>query len=203
MPENDVQPRISSDVSTMLRAWSDGEPGALDQLIPVVFAELRRLAHRQMRGERAGHSLQTTALVNEAFLRLVDCNRMRWVDRAHFFAVSAQLMRRILIDNARRHNLTRGAEVEHVPIELAEVAIEGRHPDLLALDEALKSLAEFDPRKAQIVELRFFGGLLVEETASVLKVSTITVIRDWNTAKAWLYRELTRREAAASSDSES
>ena len=203
MPENDVQPRISSDVSTMLRAWSDGEPGALDQLIPIVFAELRRLAHRQMRGERAGHSLQTTALVNEAFLRLVDCNRMRWVDRAHFFAVSAQLMRRILIDNARRHNLTRGAAVEHVPIELAEVAIEGRHPDLLALDEALKSLAEFDPRKAQIVELRFFGGLLVEETASVLKVSTITVIRDWNTAKAWLYRELTRREAAASSDSES
>jgi RNA polymerase sigma-70 factor, ECF subfamily len=193
MPENDVQPRNSSDVSTLLQAWSDGDPGALDQLIPIVLAELRRLARLHMSRERAGHSLQTTALVNEAFLRLVDCNRMRWVDRAHFFAVSAQLMRRILIDNARRHNLTRGAEVEHVPIELAEVAIPDRNPDLLALDDALTSLAEFDPRKAQIIELRFFGGLTVEETASVLEVSAITVTRDWNSAKAWLYRELARR----------
>jgi len=193
MRGDEAQPQISSDVSTLLRAWSDGEPGALNKLAPVVYAELRRVAHRQMGRERAGHSLQTTALVNEAYLRLVDCNRMRWVDRAHFFAVSAQLMRRILIDNARRHNLTRGAEVEHMPIELAEVASDSRHPDLLALDDALNSLAEFDARKSQIVELRFFGGLTVEETASVLKVSTITVIRDWNTAKAWLYRELNRR----------
>jgi RNA polymerase sigma factor (TIGR02999 family) len=203
MPANDAQPEISSDVSTLLRAWSDGEPGALDQLAPLVLAELHRLAHRQMGRERAGHSLQTTALVNEAYLRLVDCNRMRWVDRAHFFAVSAQLMRRILIDNARRHNLTRGAEVEHVPIELAEVASEGRHPDLLALDDALSSLAKFDPRKARIVELRFFAGLTVDQTASVLKVSSITVIRDWNNAKAWLYRELNKRETAANFHHES
>jgi len=202
MPENEAQPQISSDVSTLLQAWSDGEPGALDQLAPVVYAELRRLAHRQMGRERAGHSLQTTALVNEAYLRLVDCNRMRWVDRAHFFAVSAQLMRRILIDNARRHNLTRGAEVEHVPIELAKVASDGRHPDLLALDDALNSLAKFDARKSQIVELRFFGGLTVEETASILNVSTITVIRDWNTAKAWLYRELNRRAESERRDRE-
>jgi len=191
MPGDEAKPQSSGDVSTLLRAWSDGQPGALEQLTPFVYAELRRLAHRQMSRERAGNSLQTTALVNEAYLRLVDCSRMRWVDRAHFFAVSAQLMRRILIDNARRHNLTRGAQVKHVPIELVEVGVEGRHPDLLALDDALKSLAQFDPRKAQVVELRFFGGLSAEETAAVLKISTITVLRDWNTAKAWLYRELT------------
>jgi RNA polymerase sigma-70 factor (ECF subfamily) len=191
MPGDEAEPPTSNDVSTLLRAWSDGEQSALDQLTPVVYAELRRLAHRQMGHERAGHSLQTTALVNEAYLRLVDCNRMRWVDRAHFFAVSAQLMRRILIDNARRHNLKRGGGVEQVPFELAEVAIPGRDPDLLALDDALESLAQFDPRKAQVVELRFFGGLSAEETAAVLKVSVITVMRDWNTAKAWLYRELT------------
>jgi RNA polymerase sigma-70 factor, ECF subfamily len=191
MPRDEAEPQTSNDVSTLLRAWSDGQEGALDQLTPFVYAELRRLAHRQMGRERAGHSLQTTALVNEAYLRMVDCNRMRWVDRAHFFAVSAQLMRRILIDNARRHNLTRGAGVEHVSLEFAEVAVEGRHPDLLALDDALKSLAQFDPRKSQVVELRFFGGLSVEETAAVLKISAITVMRDWNTAKAWLYRELT------------
>ena len=192
MPGNDAQPQISGDVSTLLRAWSDGESGALDKLAPIVFAELRRMAHRQMSHERAGHSLQTTALVNEAYLRLVDCTRMRWVDRAHFFAVSSQLMRRILIDNARRHNLTRGAKVEHVPIELEEVATEGRHPDLLSLDDALRTLAKLDPRKSQIVELRFFGGLTVEETAAVLRVSRMTVTRNWNTAKAWLFRELNR-----------
>ncbi len=195
MPKDEAEHQFSNDVSTLLRAWSDGEPGALDQLTPVVYAELRRLAHRQMGRERAGHSLQTTALVNEAYLRLVDYNRMRWVDRAHFVAVSAQLMRRILIDYARRHNLKRGAGVEHVSLQLAEVAIGGHDPDLLALDDALKSLAVFDPRKAQVVELRFFGGLSVEETAAVLKISAITVMRDWNTAKAWLYRELTAAPA--------
>jgi len=191
MAGDEAAPPTSNDVSTLLRAWSDGEQSALDQLTPFVYEELRGLAHRQMGRERAGHSLQTTALVNEAYLRLVDCNRMRWVDRAHFFAVSAQLMRRILIDNARRHNLKRGGGIEQVPFELAEVATPGRDPDLLALDDALKSLAQFDPRKAQVVELRFFGGLSAEETAAVLKVSAITVMRDWNTAKAWLYRELT------------
>jgi len=193
IPMDKIEPQSSNDVSTLLRAWSDGQEGALDQLTPVVYEELRRLAHRQMARERAGHSLQTTALVNEAYLRLVDFNRMRWVDRAHFFAVSAQLMRRILIDNARRHNLKRGAGLEQVSLQLAEAAAESRDPDLIALDDALTSLAQFDPRKAQVVELRFFGGLSVEETAAVLKISVITVIRDWNTAKAWLHRELTSK----------
>ena len=193
MPMDEMEQKSSGDVSALLRAWSDGQEGALDQLTPLVYAELRRLAHGQMGRERAGHSLQTTALVSEAYLRMVDFNRMRWVDRAHFFAVSAQLMRRILIDNARRHNLTRGAGVEHVPLELAEVAGEGGDPDLIALDDALKSLAQFDPRKAQVVEFRFFGGLSVEETAAVLRISAVTVIRDWNSARAWLYRELTAK----------
>src|SRR5271156_6545480 len=191
MPGDEAEPPTSNDVSILLRAWSDGEQSALDQLTPVVYAELRRLAHRQMGHERAGHSLQTTALVNEAYLRLVDCNRMRWVDRAHFFAVSAQLMRRILVDTARRHNQKRGAGLEHISLQLTDIGVPGRDSDLLALDDALNELAVFDERKAQVVELRFFGGLSVEETAAVLKISAITVMRDWNSAKAWLYRELT------------
>jgi len=143
-----------------------------------------------MRGERAGNSLQATALVNEAYLRLVDYKRMRWENRAHFFAVSAQLMRRILVDHARRHNLKRGAGVQRVVLE--ETAFIGGDQDknLLALDDAIQSLALIDPRKAQVVELRFFGGLSVEETAEVLKVSPVTVMRDWSTARAWLYREV-------------
>lgn len=195
MPRGEAEPPTSNDVSALLRAWSDGEQDALDQLTPAIYTELRRLAHRQMGRERAGHSLQTTALVNEAYLRLVDCTRMRWVNRVHFFAVSAQIMRRILIDNARRHNLKRGGGIQQVPFELAEVAIRGRDPDLIALHDALKTLAKFDPRKAQVVELRFFGGLSAEETAAVIKVSAITVLRDWNTAKVWLYRELTAASA--------
>ena len=195
MPRGEAEPPTSNDVSALLRAWSDGEQDALDQLTPAIYTELRRLAHRQTGRERAGHSLQTTALVNEAYLRLVDCNRMRWVDRVHFFAVSAQIVRRILIDNARRHNLKRGGGIQQVPFELAEVAIRGRDPDLIALDDALKTLAKFDPRKAQVVELRFFGGLSAEETPAVIKVSAITVLRDWNTAKVWLYRELTAASA--------
>jgi RNA polymerase sigma-70 factor, ECF subfamily len=192
MPGDEDAKHSSGAVTTLLRAWSNGEAGALDQLTPLVYVELRRLAHRQMAHERAGHSLQTTALVNEAYLRLVDCNRMRWVDRAHFFAVSAQLMRRILVDTARRHNQKRGAGLEHISLQLVDdVGVPGRDPDLLALDDALNALAVFDERKAQVVELRFFGGLSVEETAAVLKISAITVMRDWNTAKAWLYRELT------------
>jgi RNA polymerase sigma-70 factor, ECF subfamily len=192
MPGDEDAKQSSGAVTTLLRAWSNGEAGALDQLTPLVYVELRRLAHRQTAHERAGHSLQTTALVNEAYLRLVDCNRMRWVDRAHFFAVSAQLMRRILVDTARRHNQKRGAGLEHISLQLADdVGVPGRDPDLLALDDALNALAVFDERKAQVVELRFLGGLSVEETAAVLKISAITVMRDWNTAKAWLYRELT------------
>jgi RNA polymerase sigma factor (TIGR02999 family) len=144
-----------------------------------------------MRHERPGHSLQTSALVNEAYLRLVDYERMEWQNRAHFFAVSAQLMRRILVDHARRRNLKRGGGVEHVSLGEAAVVGGGQGSDLVALDDAMNTLARIDPRKVQVVEMRFFGGLSVEETAEVLKVSTITVKRDWRAARAWLYRELT------------
>ena len=180
----------TDDVSTLLRAWSDGDQSALERLTPVVYEELRRLAHRYMKGERSGHSLQTTALVNEAYMRLVDFNRMQWQDRAHFFEVSAQVMRRILVDQARRQNIKRGAGVPHVSLE--DIALVGgdRTADLVALDDALNALARLDPRKVQIIEMRFFGGLSVEETAEVLKVSPATVRRDWSIAKLWLYREL-------------
>ena len=183
--------RAASDqVGELLRAWSDGDASALERLTPIVYKELHRLARRYMRGERAGHSLQTTALVNEAYLRLVCYDRMQWQNRSHFFAVSAQLMRRILVDHARRHNLKRGGGVPHVSLDEAAVVGGNRAADLVALDDAMNTLARFDPRKAQVVEMRFFGGLSVEETADVLKVSAATVMRDWNTAKAWLYREL-------------
>lgn len=160
-------------------------------MTPVVYQELRRLAKRYMRGERAGHSLQTTALVNEAYMRLVDYKRMQWQNRAHFFAVSAQLMRRILVEHARRHNLKRGGGLQHVSLEEAAAVAGERAGDMVALDDAMNALARIDPRKVQVVEMRFFAGLSVEETAEVLKVSSITVMRDWSTAKAWLYREMT------------
>ena len=179
------------DISQLLRAWSDGDQLALDELTPIVYAELRRLAHRCMRRERPGHDLQTSALVNEAYIRLVDYKRMQWQNRAHFFAVSAQLMRRILVEHARRHNLKRGRGVQHVSLD--EAVLVGVDPgvDLVALDDALNALARVDPRKVRVVEMRFFGGLSVEETAMVLKVSPVTVRRDWSSAKIWLYRELT------------
>src|SRR6266550_2231711 len=179
-----------SDVSTLLRAWSGGDQGALKRLTPLVYDELHRLARRYMKRERAGHSLQTTALVNEAYMRLVDYERMQWQNRAHFFAASAQLMRRILVDHARRHNLKRGGGVQHVALEDTAVVGGGRAENLVVLDDAMQVLARIDPRKAQVVELRFFGGLSVEETAEVLKVSPVTVMRDWNTARAWLHREM-------------
>lgn len=179
-------------VSVLLRAWTDGDESALEKLTPIIYEELKRLARHYMGGERDGHTLQTTALVNEAYLRLVDCNRMKWQDRAHFFAVSAQLMRRILVDHARRHNLKRGAGFQHVSIDAAAVVGNHSSPDLVALNDALESLAQVDARKSRVVELRFFGGLSVEETAEVLKISAITVMRDWNTARTWLYRELKR-----------
>ena len=178
------------DVSTLLRAWSDGDQSALEKLAPIVYDELRRLAAHYMSQERTGHSLQATALVNEAYLRLVDYKRMRWENRAHFFAVSAQLMRRILVDHARRHNLKRGAGIQHVALEDTAVIGEDRGEDMVALDDAMQALARIDSRKAQVVELRFFGGLSVEETAEVLKVSAVTVMRDWSTARAWLHREM-------------
>ena len=179
----------------MLRAWSAGDEGALDRLTPIVYEELRRLARGYMMRERPGHSLQTTALVNEAYMRLVDYKRMQWQNRAHFFAVSAQLMRRILVEHARRHNLKRGGGAHHLSLEEAAEVGGGRAPDLVALDDAMNALARLDARKAQVVEMRFFGGLSVEETAEVLKVSPVTVMRDWSTAKAWLYREMTHRIA--------
>jgi RNA polymerase sigma factor (TIGR02999 family) len=183
------QPR-SGDVSSLLCAWSDGDRRALDALTPIVYAELRRLAHRYMRRERADHSLQTTALVNEAYMRLVDYKRMRWQNQAHFFAVCAQLMRRILVERARRHNLKRGRGLQHVPLDEAAVVSDDLSVDFVALDDALNALARVDPRKVQVVEMRFFGGLTVDETAVVLKISPVTVRREWSAARIWLYREL-------------
>ena len=179
------------EISQLLRAWSNGDHTALERLTPIVYSELRRLAHRYMKRERPGHSLQTTALVNEAYMRLVDYKRMQWQDRAHFFAVSAQLMRRILVEHARRQNLKRGAGVQHVPLEEAATVGGDRAADLVALDDAMNALARLDLRKVQVVEMRFFGGLSVEETAEVLKVSPVTVRRDWSSAKVWLYGALT------------
>lgn len=178
------------EVSRLLRAWSEGDAAALEKLTPIVYQELRRLARRYMGAERPGHSLQTTALVNEAYLRLVDYKRMQWQDRAHFFAVSAQLMRRILVEHARRRNLKRGRGLARVSLEQAAACGGARARDLVALDDAMDELGRLDPRKVQVVEMRFFGGLSVEETAEVLRVSPVTVMRDWNTARAWLYREL-------------
>jgi RNA polymerase sigma factor (TIGR02999 family) len=180
-----------ADVTAILGAWSDGDRRALDRLTPIIYDELRRLARRYMRQERPDHSLQATALVNEAYIRLIDYKRMQWQDRAHFFAVSAQLMRRILVDHARRHNLKRGGAVPHVSLENAVFVPSDAPDDLVALDDALTALAQLDPRKARVVEMRFFAGLSVEETAAVLSVSSVTVMRDWSSAKAWLYRELT------------
>ena len=180
----------TNDISTLLRAWSDGDQSALNGLTPIVHEELRRLAHHYMERERPGHTLQTTALVNEAYMRLVDYKRMQWQDRAHFFAVAAQVMRRILVDHARSHNIKRGAGVQHIALDDVAVVNGDRTDDLVALDDAMNALARLDPRKVQIIEMRFFGGLSVEETAEVLKVSPATVRRDWSIAKFWLYREL-------------
>ena len=190
-PQGDTGRATKDEVCELLRAWSSGDTSALEKLTPIVYDELHRLARRYMKGERTGHSLQTTALVNEAYMRLVDYTRMQWQDRAHFLAVSAQVMRRILIEHARRHNQKRGGGVAHVSLEEAALVRGDRLGDLVALDDALNALAELDARKAQVVEMRFFGGLSVEETAIVLKVSPVTVRRDWSSAKIWLYRELT------------
>jgi RNA polymerase sigma factor (TIGR02999 family) len=183
------------EVTQLPLAWSEGQETALEKLIPVVHKELRRLAHRYMWKEREGHMLQTTALVNEAYLRLVDSRQVRWQNRAHFFAISAQLMRRILVDFARSGNyLKRGGGAEQVSLDEVMVISKEKDADLVALDDALSALADVDPRKSQVVELRFFGGLSVEETAEVLKVSPDTVLRDWKLAKVWLLREMGRKE---------
>jgi RNA polymerase sigma-70 factor (ECF subfamily) len=179
------------EISTLLHAWSDGDQSALATLMPLVYDQLHRLAGHYMNREHSGHSLQTTALVNEAYTRLVDYKRMRWQDRAHFFAASAQVMRRILVEHARRHNLKRGGGIPHVSLDNATFVGGDEETDFAALDDAMNELARIDPRKVQVVEMRFFGGLSVEETAEVLKISPVTVKREWRTAKAWLYRELT------------
>ena len=181
------------DVTALLIDWGKGDEHALAQLLPLVQQELRRIARKHMAGERRDHTLQATALVNEAFVRLVDINRIQWQNRAHFLAMSGRLMRRILVDHARaKQYQKRGGGAQKVTLDDAMV-VEGDRPDLVALDEALTALAVTDARKAQVVEMRFFAGLSVEETAEALHVSVDTVMRDWKLAKAWLVRELTGR----------
>ena len=182
-----------NDISELLVAWGGGDEAALERLMPLVYDELKRLAHRYMRGERVGHTLQTTALVNEAYLRLAKWKDARWQNRAQFFAVSAQMMRRILVDFAReRQYQKRGGGALQVSLSEAAAFAGGPETDLVALDEALTALAKVDLRKAQMVEMRFFGGLSIAEVAEVLKVSEETVNRDWRLAKVWLLRELSR-----------
>ena len=181
------------ELTQLLVAWSDGDEAALDRLAPLVNAELHRLAKRYMSREREDHLLQTSALINEAYLRLINWKDVRWQNRAHFFGVAAQMMRRILVDFARqRPRLEKEIGVHHISLDEAMTVTNEKDMDLVALDEALQSLGKVDERKSKIVELRFFGGLSVDETAEVLKVAPITVMREWNKAKAWLYRELSR-----------
>ena len=179
------------ELTELLVAWSDGDEAALDRLAPLVHAELHRLASHYMRRERSDHLMQTSALINEAYLRLIDWKAVRWQNRAHFFGAAAQIMRRILVDFARRRpRVSKDVEARHISLDQAMTVTDEKDSDLLALDEALKELARIDARKSQIVELRFFGGLSVEETAEVMRVAPVTVMREWNKAKAWLYREL-------------
>jgi len=178
-------------VTELLQAWRGGDQGALDRLIPLIHAELHRLAHHYMLGERPGHTLQTTALINEAYLRLVNASQVTWENRAHFLAVSANLMRRVLVDFARsRGYQKRGGDVVKVDFDEDRIPSSGRGADVIAVDDALEALAAFDERGARVVELRFFGGLSESETAEVLGVSTRTVKREWASAKAWLLREI-------------
>jgi RNA polymerase sigma-70 factor, ECF subfamily len=186
------KPPSRHQITELLAEWRDGNQSALDELYPLVYDELHRLARRYMSRERKGHTLQTTALINEAYVRLVDQKNVNWANRSHFFAISAQIMRRILIDHARRHAYAkRGGGAQQVSLEEVAAIIPEQGRELLRLDEALKSLAERDPRRSQVVELRYFGGLNNEEIAGVLNVSENTVTRDWNMARAWLYQQLT------------
>jgi RNA polymerase sigma factor (TIGR02999 family) len=186
-----MKPTGSEQVTQLLIEWSEGNKAAIDKLLPLIYDELRRLARYYMRRERAGHTLQTSALVNEAYLRLIDQKSVRWQNRAHFFAIASQLMRRILLDHARRrHKSKRGGDAQKIPLDEAAVVSGERAAELIALDDALTSLDAIDQRKSKIVELRFFGGLNIEETAEVLEISPATVQREWSMAKAWLYREI-------------
>jgi RNA polymerase sigma factor (TIGR02999 family) len=184
----------SMQITQLLKKWSEGNQEILDKLMPLVYEELRRQASRYLRRERSNHTLQTTALIHEAYLKLVDQKEVEWQSRAHFFAIAAQAMRRILVDYAReRHRDKRGGNAENLPIEEAlMVSSQEKSVDLVALDEALTRLAKFDERQARVVELRYFSGLSIEETADVLGVSNVTVRRDWNMAKAWLHQQITK-----------
>ncbi len=185
---------VPQEVTQLLIAWSNGDQAAQEKLIPLVYDELRRLARRYMNREPAGHTLQTTALVNEAYLRLIEQKDVKWQNRAHFFAISSQLMRRILVSMARaRQAHKRGGEARQVSLDEALVISEERAAELVALDESLNELAALDQRRSRVVELRYFGGLSVEETAEVLKVSPETVMREWKRAKAWLYSQLNKQ----------
>ena len=182
------------DVTQLLVHWGNGDKQALDRLMPLVYDELHRMASRYLRREREGHTLQTTALINEAYLRIVDQNRVNWQNRAHFFGVAAQMMRRILVDHARSHLYAkRGGGAQKLTLDEAIATPQERDLDLVALDDALTALAEIDPQQSRIIELRFFGGLTIVETAEVLNISPATVKRDWNMAKAWLYGEISNR----------
>ncbi len=184
-------PLQTPEITRLLAEWSNGSQEALDKLYPMVYEELRRIARRYMRRERPDHTLQTTALINEAYLRMIDQKNVHWENRAHFFSISARIMRRILIDHARKHQYAkRGGGAKKVSLDETAIVAKERAAELLMLDEALMTLEERDPRRSQVVELRFFGGLSNEEIASVLKISPNTVTRDWNMARAWLYKEL-------------
>jgi RNA polymerase sigma factor (TIGR02999 family) len=186
----------TAEITRLLQRWSDGDGQALEKLTPALYKELHRMAHRYMRQERSGHTLQTTALINEAYLRLIDWKNVRWQNRAQFFGVSAQLMRKILVDFARSRNYAkRGAGERAVSLDEVPCVSPDRPRDILVLDEALERLAALDPRKSRVVELRFFGGLTLEETAQVLNVSTRTIRRDWDLAKSWLSREMRADQA--------
>lgn len=183
-------------ITELLAEWREGNQSALDELYPLVYDELHRLARRYMSRERKDHTLQTTALINEAYVRMVDQKNVNWANRSHFFAISAQIMRRILIDHARRHGYAkRGGGAQQVSLEEVAAIVPDQGRELVRLDEALKTLAERDPRRSQVVELRYFGGLNNEEIAGVLHVSENTVTRDWNMARAWLYQQLTENAA--------
>jgi RNA polymerase sigma factor (TIGR02999 family) len=184
--------RTTEQITQLLAGWAHGNPAALDELTPIVFNELHRIAHRYMRRERPGHTLQTSALINEAYIRLIDQREARWQNRAHFFAIAAKLMRRILVDRARaRGYAKRGANPLQVSLDEGMAVSGKKEPDLVALDDALKDLEAMDPRKSRIVEMRFFGGLSLEETAEALAISIPTVEREWRAARAWLHRAMT------------
>ena len=189
-----MRQRPTHEVTQLLIEWSNGDKAALDKLMPLIYAELRRMAHRYMSRERPGHTMQTTALVNEAYLRLVNHEAVHWQNRAHFFAIAAQVMRHILVDHARSHAYAkRGGGTQTISLDEAMVVSQERAAEVVALDEVLKELAEIDPQQSRIVELRFFGGLTIEETAVVIGLSPATIKREWSTARAWLYHELAKK----------